>query len=80
MAAWVQLKQTGTSKWPGVVSAAIAMSDVKDEIDWEWTGKSLNDAQTNVWFLGVANCEWRLAKTSRRHRAQSDGYRLCIAW
>ena len=33
------------------------MSDVKDEIDWEWTGKDLNDAQTNVWFLGVANCE-----------------------
>ncbi|WVN87605.1 uncharacterized protein L203_102788 [Cryptococcus depauperatus CBS 7841] len=27
-----------SSKWAGVVTAAITMSDVKDEIDWEWPG------------------------------------------
>jgi beta-glucanase (GH16 family) len=25
-----------TSKWAGVVTAFITMSDVKDEVDWEW--------------------------------------------
>jgi hypothetical protein len=46
-----------TSKWAGVVSAAITMSDVKDEIDWEWTGTTTSEAQTNIWFLGIADCE-----------------------
>ena len=59
---------TGTSKWPGVVSAAITMSDVKDEIDWEWTGTSLNNAQTNVWFLGVANCQYSFIRAFLLHR------------
>lgn len=33
------------------------MSDVKDEIDWEWTGTATSEAQTNIWFLGIADCE-----------------------
>lgn len=48
-----------TSKWAGVVSAAITMSDVKDEIDWEWTGTDTSNAQTNIWFLGIADCKSR---------------------
>nr|KIR48427.1 hypothetical protein I312_02272 [Cryptococcus bacillisporus CA1280] len=44
-----------TSKWAGVVTAAITMSDVKDEIDWEWPGADIDKVQTNYWFLGVAN-------------------------
>ncbi|ORX35156.1 putative cell wall organization and biogenesis-related protein [Kockovaella imperatae] len=44
-----------TSKWPGVVTAAITMSDVKDEIDWEFTGSNTTLAQTNYWFMGIAN-------------------------
>lgn len=42
-----------------MVTAAITMSDVKDEIDLEWiaaTGQESN-VQTNYWYLGVANCE-----------------------
>ncbi|XAO22399.1 hypothetical protein I312_101169 [Cryptococcus bacillisporus CA1280] len=31
-----------TSKWAGVVTAAITMSDVKDEIDWEWPGADID--------------------------------------
>ncbi|OXH41529.1 hypothetical protein J008_00612 [Cryptococcus neoformans] len=44
-----------TSKWAGVVTAAITMSDVKDEIDWEWPGANTDTVQTNYWFLGIAN-------------------------
>ncbi|ODN89750.1 hypothetical protein L198_06444 [Cryptococcus wingfieldii CBS 7118] len=44
-----------TSKWAGVVTAAITMSDVKDEIDWEWPGATTDQVQTNYWYLGVAN-------------------------
>ncbi|KAG8691513.1 hypothetical protein FRC11_002409 [Ceratobasidium sp. 423] len=44
-----------TSKWAGVVTAFITMSDVKDEIDWEWpdaaghgtTVKNLSDTYVN---------------------------------
>ncbi|WVQ82814.1 hypothetical protein IAT38_004946 [Cryptococcus sp. DSM 104549] len=43
------------SKWAGVVTAAITMSDVKDEIDWEWVGAETGKVQTNYWFLGIAN-------------------------
>ncbi|GFZ44497.1 glycosylase [Saitozyma sp. JCM 24511] len=44
-----------TSKWAGVVTAAITMSDVKDEIDWEFPGANTTSGQTNFWFLGIAN-------------------------
>ncbi|WVQ64265.1 uncharacterized protein L199_002427 [Kwoniella botswanensis] len=44
-----------SSKWNGVVTAAITMSDVKDEIDWEFPGATTDKVQTNYWFLGVAN-------------------------
>lgn len=49
-----------SSKWAGVVTAAITMSDVKDEIDWEWPGTTTDAAQTNYWFMGIANCMLRL--------------------
>ncbi|BEJ14536.1 hypothetical protein CspHIS471_0403030 [Cutaneotrichosporon sp. HIS471] len=44
-----------TSRWPGVVSAAITMSDVKDEIDFEWPGAVTNQVQSNFFFLGHVN-------------------------
>lgn len=44
-----------TSKWAGVVTAFITMSDAKDEIDWEWPGAQVTEAQTNYFWLGVAN-------------------------
>ena len=49
-----------TSKGKGVVSAFIFLSDMKDEIDYEWVGADLNTAQTNWYFQGIPNC-----KTSR---------------
>ncbi|KAJ1311229.1 hypothetical protein OPQ81_009729 [Rhizoctonia solani] len=44
-----------TSKWAGVVTAFITMSDVKDEIDWEWPGTQVTEAQTNYFWLGHAD-------------------------
>ena len=38
---------------PGMVTSFISMSDVKDEIDWEWTGGLPNDGQSNFFHLGV---------------------------
>ncbi|KAG8692668.1 hypothetical protein FRC09_011048, partial [Ceratobasidium sp. 395] len=41
-----------TGKWAGVVTAFITMSDSKDEIDWEWPGAQVTEAQTNYFWLG----------------------------
>jgi len=47
--------QLKTARTAGVVNAFITMSDVKDEIDWEWPGNQTTEAQTNYFWLGVAN-------------------------
>ena len=45
-----------TSRGAGVVTAFILLSDVKDEIDYEWVGTELDIAQTNYYFQGIPNC------------------------
>lgn len=42
-----------TSRGRGVVTAFILLSDVKDEIDYEYVGVDLKTAQTNYYFQGV---------------------------
>ncbi|KAI1454886.1 hypothetical protein F4805DRAFT_297333 [Annulohypoxylon moriforme] len=42
-----------TGKDAGVVTAFILLSDVKDEIDFEWVGTELDIAQTNYYFQGI---------------------------
>ncbi|KAI0195879.1 glycoside hydrolase family 16 protein [Astrocystis sublimbata] len=44
-----------TSKDAGVITAFILLSDVKDEIDYEWVGTELDIAQTNYYFQGIPN-------------------------
>ncbi|KAH0552992.1 hypothetical protein GP486_006813 [Trichoglossum hirsutum] len=44
-----------TSRGAGVVSAFILLSDVKDEIDYEFVGVDLQTAQTNYYFQGITN-------------------------
>jgi len=44
-----------TSRGKGVVTAFILLSDVKDEIDWEFIGVDLNTGQTNFYSQGVLN-------------------------
>lgn len=41
-----------TSRGRGVVTAFITMSNVKDEVDFEWIGASINTAQTNYYHKG----------------------------
>lgn len=45
-----------TSQGAGVVTAFILMSDVKDEIDYEWVGTDLEQVQTNYYFQGITSC------------------------
>lgn len=47
-----------TSRGKGVVTAFILLSDVKDEIDYEFIGTQLDHAQTNYYFQGVTDCEY----------------------
>ncbi|KAF8155554.1 glycoside hydrolase family 16 protein [Crassisporium funariophilum] len=42
-----------TGRWAGVITAFITMSDIKDEIDWEFPGAAVTEAQTNVFWQGV---------------------------
>jgi len=44
-----------TSRGQGVVTAFILLSDVKDEIDYEFVGADLQTAQTNFYFQGIPN-------------------------
>ena len=42
-----------TGRWAGVVTAFITMSDIKDEIDWEFPGKETTQGQSNYFWQGV---------------------------
>ncbi|KAI9672316.1 MAG: hypothetical protein M1817_003338 [Caeruleum heppii] len=44
-----------TSRARGVVTAFILLSDVKDEIDYEFVGTDLETAQSNYYFQGITN-------------------------
>jgi beta-glucanase (GH16 family) len=44
-----------TSRGQGVVTAFILLSDVKDEIDYEFVGSELTTAQSNYYFQGITN-------------------------
>lgn len=44
-----------TSRGQGVVTAFILLSDVKDEIDYEFVGADLGTAQSNYYFQGIPN-------------------------
>lgn len=46
-----------SSRGQGVVTAFILLSDVKDEIDYEWVGADLTAVQTNYYWQGVLDCE-----------------------
>lgn len=46
-----------TSQGKGVVTAFIMMSDVKDEIDFEFVGVDIQNAQSNFYSQGVTVCK-----------------------
>ena len=41
-----------TGRWNGVVTAFIAMSNIMDEIDWEFPGVNTTTGQTNFYWQG----------------------------
>jgi beta-glucanase (GH16 family) len=45
-----------TSRGAGVVTAFILLSDVKDEIDFEFVGADLKTAQSNYYHQGITDC------------------------
>lgn len=49
-----------TSRGAGVVTAFILLSDVKDEIDYEFVGSELTTAETNYYFQGIPLCKLNL--------------------
>ena len=48
--------QMKSSRGNGVVSAFILLSDVKDEIDFEFVGRDLAHAESNYYFQGITDC------------------------
>ena len=58
-----------TSQGQGVVTAFIMMSDVQDEIDFEFVGVNLEEAQTNFYWQGVTDCKLIYSKL---HMCGSD--------
>jgi hypothetical protein len=54
-----------TAQGKGVVTAFILMSDVKDEIDFEWIGVDTAHVQSNFYSQGVTNCT--LPRSSFEH-------------
>ncbi|XP_006463217.1 hypothetical protein AGABI2DRAFT_194108 [Agaricus bisporus var. bisporus H97] len=53
-----------TGKWGGVVTAFITMSDIKDEIDWEFPGTHTTQGQTNYFWQGVIPTDKTNGKTT----------------
>lgn len=51
-----------TSRGDGVVTAFILMSDMKDEVDYEWVGANLGTIQTNYYFQGIPDCMYMSAQ------------------
>ncbi|KAF5379208.1 hypothetical protein D9615_005966 [Tricholomella constricta] len=46
-----------TGRWGGVITAFITMSDIRDEIDWEFPGAATTEAQTNYFWQGYIPTE-----------------------
>lgn len=61
-----------SSKWGGIITSAITMSDVKDEIDWEWVGASNDEVQSNYFFLGIADYVNTKGKTHKVEGAKAS--------
>lgn len=51
-----------SSRGKGAVTAFILLSDVKDEIDFEFVGSDLGNVQTNYYFQGIPDCKFTFFK------------------
>ncbi|EWC43549.1 hypothetical protein DRE_01436 [Drechslerella stenobrocha 248] len=69
-----------TSRGAGVVSAFIMMSDVKDEIDYEWVGVDLKTSQTNYYWNGIPDYTHSGNITVDQGNTYSDWHTYTIDW
>lgn len=68
-----------TSQGQGVVTAFIMMSDVKDEIDFEFVGNDIDNAQTNWYSQGVTNYQ-NMEKLNVKPDTVGEPHEYCINW
>ncbi|CAI6334679.1 unnamed protein product [Periconia digitata] len=67
-----------SSQGKGVVTAFIMMSDVKDEIDFEWIGTDINTVQSNYYSQGVT--DYTNTKNLTVSGGTLDFHDYCIDW
>jgi uncharacterized membrane protein YgcG len=67
-----------TSQGAGVVTAFIMMSDVKDEIDFEFVGVDVDHAQSNYYSQGVTNYGNEVNLTASS--TSTTVHQYCIDW
>ncbi|KAL8843763.1 MAG: hypothetical protein Q9176_001725 [Flavoplaca citrina] len=67
-----------SSRGKGVVTAFILMSDVKDEIDFEWVGTDLTTAQSNFYFQGIP--DFRSSTFDDYHTYEIDWSPTQLTW
>ncbi|KAK5165729.1 putative glycosidase CRH2 [Saxophila tyrrhenica] len=65
-----------TSQGQGVVTAFIMMSDVKDEIDFEFVGVDLESAQSNYYWQGVTDYDNGKALTTSNTVSEAHTYTI----
>ncbi|KAF4457695.1 murein transglycosylase [Fusarium albosuccineum] len=63
----------------GIVSSAVLLSDVLDEVDWEWLGGSTNEVQTNYYGKGNDTSDTRSA-TVAVSDSQTTSHNYTIYW
>lgn len=69
-----------TAQGKGVVTAFILMSDVKDEIDFEWIGSDVNDVQSNYYSQGVTVYTNGKNLTVANGNVVETEHEYCIDW
>ncbi|KAJ4188788.1 transglycosylase [Fusarium falciforme] len=63
----------------GIVSSAVLLSDVLDEVDWEWLGGSSEEVQTNYYGKGNSTSDTR-SETFAAAGSQSASHNYTIYW
>ncbi|KZT01211.1 glycoside hydrolase family 16 protein [Laetiporus sulphureus 93-53] len=69
-----------TGRWGGVVTAFITMSDVKDEIDWEFPGNQTTEGQTNYFWQGFVPTQTAGQTTGNLTDTFSNYHDYTIDW
>ncbi|PWN51694.1 concanavalin A-like lectin/glucanase [Violaceomyces palustris] len=64
----------------GLVAAFITMSDIKDEIDWEFTTSDPSDAKTNFFWMGVIDSSNGLDVTPSSSFSVADWHTFTLDW